>query len=80
MRTTLTLDPDVATALERRRRERGKSLKEEVNHLLRVGLLHADEPTANKPFRTEPWPGRLLMPIDDVSEVLELLDEEERDR
>ena len=43
MRTTLTLDSDVAAQLERRRRERHSSLKAEVNHLLRVGLEHERE-------------------------------------
>lgn len=41
MRTTLTLEPDVAAALRRRQRERGTSFKQEVNELLRRGL--ADE-------------------------------------
>jgi hypothetical protein len=39
VRTTLTLDPDVAADLERRRRE-GRGLKAEVNRLLRLGALH----------------------------------------
>lgn len=78
VRTTLTLDPDVAVELERRRREGGKSLKEEVNHLLRVGLRHADAAPEGAPFRTEPASlGRLLVPIDDVSAALDLLDEED---
>lgn len=72
-RTTLTLDPDVATALERRRREHGTTLKEEVNTLLRTGLSRAAEPTeAGKPFRTKPLSlGKpRLESLDDVAEVL----------
>jgi len=38
MRTTLTLDDDVATALERLRKNRDKSLKDLVNEALRRGL------------------------------------------
>ena len=38
MRTTLTLDDDVAVALERVREQRGASLKELVNEALRRGL------------------------------------------
>lgn len=38
MRTTLTLDDDVAAALARRRAERGSGLRQEVNELLRAGL------------------------------------------
>jgi hypothetical protein len=48
VRTTLTLDPDVAAELERRRRA-GRGLKEEVNRLLRLGALHDVEPTAAGP-------------------------------
>jgi len=81
MRTTLTLDPDVAVELERRRREGGRSLKEEVNHLLRVGIRHADDRPEGVPFQTEPASlGRLLIPIDDVSAVLDYLDEQDAQR
>ena len=72
-RTTLTLDPDVATALEQRRREHGTTLKEEVNTLLRTGLSQAAEPIeTGKAFRTKALPlGKpRLESLDDVSEVL----------
>ncbi len=38
MRTTLTLDPDVAAALERLRRGDPRSFKALINELLRQGL------------------------------------------
>jgi len=38
MRTTLTLDPDVAARLERMTRERSISFKEAVNATLRAGF------------------------------------------
>ena len=38
MRTTLTLDPDVAALLDSVMRERGLSFKEAVNGALRAGL------------------------------------------
>ena len=38
MRTTLTLDDDVATTLERLRRSQRRSLKQLVNEALRRGL------------------------------------------
>ena len=44
MRTTLTIDDDVAAALERLRREEDKSLKEVVNQTLRRGLERHDAP------------------------------------
>jgi Ribbon-helix-helix protein, copG family len=39
MRTTLTLDDDVAAALERLRKSRDASLKDLVNEALRRGLI-----------------------------------------
>lgn len=79
MRTTLTLDPDVASELERRR-EHGESFKHQVNHLLRLGLLSADEkPTDARPkFRTQPASvGALLVDsVDDVTAALELAEGE----
>ena len=39
MRTTLTLDDDVAMLLNRRVQESGQSFKEVVNRVLRTGLL-----------------------------------------
>lgn len=44
MRTTLTLDDDVAVALERLRRARRQSLKAVVNETLRRGLGKTDPP------------------------------------
>lgn len=41
MRTTLTIDEDVAAAIRRRQLERGTRFKEEVNDLLRAGLTAA---------------------------------------
>ena len=69
MRTTLTLEPDVASQIERRRRDRGTSMKEEVNELLRAGLAaEAPEPTD---YRLPAFDvGELLIPIDDVHGAL----------
>ncbi len=73
MRTTLTLDEDIALELERRRRETDRSLKEEVNHLLRLGLLHEQQATElERPYRTRAVStGRLLLgSLDDVADAL----------
>jgi hypothetical protein len=75
MRTTLTLDDDVAAAIERRRRELNHSLKREVNDLIRAGLVHVEleERPERERFRVEPFStGGLLTPIDDVSEALDI--------
>lgn len=41
MRTTLTIDPDVARQLEQERRRTQRSLKQIINDALRVGLSHS---------------------------------------
>ena len=74
MRTTLTLDPDVAAEIERRRRARGSSLKQEVNDLLRTGLRHVEEDRRpRRPFRTRSASmGEALVDnLDDITAVLE---------
>jgi hypothetical protein len=38
MRTTLTLEDDVAKQVEQLRRERGEGLKETINTILRAGI------------------------------------------
>lgn len=74
MRTTLTLEDDVAIEIERRRRNRGTSLKREVNDLLRAGLARREVPDpAAGPFRTPALDiGRPLIDnIDDVDGTLD---------
>lgn len=71
MRTTLTIDDDVATALERLRRAEDKSLKEIVNEALRRGLKAAPA-RPREPVRTHPVSlGRCL--IGDIVSVSEAL-------
>ena len=71
MRTTLTLDPDVA-ALVRRAVKGGKRLKEVVNQALRVGLAAAPPPRRGERYRTAPFDsGRCLVgSVDSVAEAL----------
>jgi len=74
MRTTLTIDEDVAVQLERLRRSRDVSLKEIVNDVLRRGLrdMTATHSKKRKLFRTQPIEGvtPLLDNVDNVAEVL----------
>jgi hypothetical protein len=73
MRTTLTLDDDVAAALERLRRSREASLKDLVNEALRRGLREMNaRPKRGEPFRTRGVAlGRLRVgSIDNVAEAL----------
>ncbi len=72
MRTTVTLDDDVAAELERRREERGLSFKQAINEALRVGMAALDAPGEPVPHpRTRPLDlGHARIDLDDVSDVL----------
>jgi hypothetical protein len=48
MRTTLTLDRDVALAIDRLRHRQGGSFKAIVNQALRAGLRQLTEPPARR--------------------------------
>jgi hypothetical protein len=79
MRTTLTIDDDVAAELQRLRRARDVGLKEVVNDVLRRGLRDVTAaPKRRKPFRTRPFdPGRVLIDnVDNIAEVLALIEGE----
>ena len=73
MRTTLTLDDDVAALLERLRKARRASLRQVVNEALRQGLrLMTSPPKRGRPFRTgtvDLGPCR-LPDLDNVAEIL----------
>ena len=72
MRTTLTIDDDVARLLEKETRRTGQSFKETVNRALRVGLV-AVKRTPRKPFKVTPI--SLGLPhYDKVEELLERLE------
>ncbi|MBI2217267.1 MAG: DUF2191 domain-containing protein [Candidatus Rokubacteria bacterium] len=73
MRTTLTLDDDVAALLEREQTRTKKPLKQIVNEALRVGLTRRKAPgRPGEPYRTEAVSlGRCLVPsLDNIAEVL----------
>lgn len=76
VRTTVTFDPDVAKILERLQRERGVGLSDVVNDAVR----DADAPQRKgKPKRfvqTTSDMGVPLMPMDNISEVLDIVDQE----
>jgi hypothetical protein len=73
MRTTLTLEPDVAAEVERRRRAGDRGIKEEINRLLRLGLEHDREAAAaREPVRTRTFSvGEVYVTeLDDVAGAL----------
>ena len=75
MRTTLSLDDDVANLLKKEVRRSGSSFKEAVNHFLRLGLA-AEKQQSRKPFTVTPRPLGLPpgMSYDNVEELIEALE------
>jgi hypothetical protein len=72
MRTTLTIDEDIAVQIEELRRKRDASLKDVVNEALRLGMREMKAPAKRrKPFRTKPIAmGKALIDINNVAEVI----------
>ena len=73
MRTTLSLDDDVAARIEQLRRQQDASLKDIINDALRRGLEDLSRrPKQKQPFKTHSVDlGRLRLPsIDNVNESL----------
>ena len=54
MRTTLTLDDDLAAALKEAAYRTGQSFKAAVNMTLRAGLAALEAPPKRKPYRLVP--------------------------
>jgi hypothetical protein len=79
MRTTLTLDPDVAAKARKGAARLGKSFKEVVNMALRIGLDAVMEPPPSKPYRTQPRPLGLRQGFsyDNISELLARIEGED---
>jgi metal-responsive CopG/Arc/MetJ family transcriptional regulator len=71
MRTTVTLDDDVAAAVERLRRDRSIGLSEAINELVRAGLT-VKRP--RKPFRQQSANIVFKVDVTNVAEALELLE------
>ena len=66
MRTTLTLDDDLAEALNRKARLSGRSFKAVVNEAIRRGLAHGTSPDTAEapPFSVSPQACGLMTGID----------------
>ena len=76
VRTTLTLDEDVAAKLRAEMRRSGRSFKETVNECLRLGLRARQERKPVKPFkiRAEEFGFRSGMHYECVWKLLERLE------
>jgi hypothetical protein len=75
VRTTLSLDDDIAHLLNQEIRRSGVSFKEAVNHYLRLGLIASKQPKRKK-FVVKPLPMGLPpgLSYDNVEELIEALE------
>ena len=74
MRTTLTLDEDVAAKLKAESRKTGRPFRETVNACLRAGLSVRKQGTSARPFRVRAR-AMGLRPGINIDKVSALLDE-----
>lgn len=72
MRTTLTIDDDVAALVNKEIRKTGEPLKQVINKYLRLGFTAARAPR-RKAFKVKPW-NLQLPPFEKVEELLEYLE------
>lgn len=80
MRTTLSLDDDVAALLERIRKTKNVSFKALINEALRQGLKEINQPSkATETYHTKSVSlGRCLVGnLDDISEAIALTEGED---
>jgi Arc/MetJ family transcription regulator len=72
MRTTITLDEDVAAAAQRIRREEGVGISEAINRLARAGLA---QPAKRRRYEHRSAQLGIKVDISNIGAVLDLLDE-----
>jgi hypothetical protein len=82
MRTTLTLDPDVALRLEQEMKSSGEGMKAVINRALRVGLGMTDKPVQPASFRVTPhdFGVRPGVDLDRMNQLVDELEGEEAAR
>jgi hypothetical protein len=74
MRTTLTIDEDVAAKLKAEARRSGKAFRDVVNEALRAGLAATRKPRSQHPFKVAARDLGSLKPglrLDSVANLLE---------
>jgi metal-responsive CopG/Arc/MetJ family transcriptional regulator len=72
MRTTFTLDDDVAAAVDAVRRSEGVGPSEAVNRLIRRGLAARPDPA---PYRHRSVSMQARVDVADIGAILDLLDD-----
>ncbi|MBI4264559.1 MAG: CopG family transcriptional regulator [Acidobacteria bacterium] len=74
MRTTLTLDDDVAAKLRAEARRSGQSFREVVNEAIRRGLMNRQPSRSTGPFRVAARDLGNLKPGLDLDNIADLLE------
>ena len=77
MRTTLTLDDDVAAKLQSLARRTGRAFRDVVNETLRRGMAAATQPRGREPFRVVTRDLGARRPGLNMDNIGELLDQVE---
>jgi len=81
VRTTITLDDDLAIRLERHRSQHGESFKQALNEAVRAGLnqIESSAEAPREVRRTKPLAlgRRLAGSIDDIGEVVAIAEGED---
>ncbi len=72
MRTTLTLQEDVAAAVDRLRRSEGIGVSEAVNRLVRAGLARPQTPSL---YELDSYAMEQKVDVSNIGDVIGLLDE-----
>ena len=82
MRTTLTLDPEVAQRLELEMKRSGEGMKAVVNQALRIGLGMTDKPVEPSAFQVAPhdFGVRPGIDLDRMNQLVDELESEESAR
>lgn len=73
MRTTVTLEADVAAEIERMRREHGLGPSEALNRLARLGMVRGA--TDRAPYVHVSQPVGIRVDVRNIGDVLDMLDD-----
>ena len=73
MRTTLTIDDDLAKELREKAHQTGSSFKDVVNKAIRAGLTHIDKPKRIKAYKCKTY-SLGYPPREDLDHALNLAD------
>lgn len=82
MRTTLTLDRDVAEALQKQMKRTGQGLKATINDAIRIGLRLGGRPPRRQRFEVQPhaFGVRPGIDLDRINQLVDELDAQDAAR